>query len=466
MRIARVSSNPSLVTRTTLWIAASLCCVACAPDVVLPPRGAVLETDVEALIQEHVALARENPGHARAHGTLGLVYEANLLFEPAAQCFALAAELDPSQPLWALHQAICARENGDPQDEESFLLATLPRLRSEPAVAYRLGTVYLESGRAEEAKAEFQIAANIAPENPEPLVGLAKAMIALGESQNAKPLLERALQLDSTYKSAHYQLGLVLRAEGLEERAQAELALGVGAAPRFLADPLTSEKNRYAISATELTRRGILHLGRGEFEAAISLLERALRAQPKHELARKNLGWAYVGRRQFADALTVIGPALAPETESHEPHLIAAFANLGLDESEEALRHADLAIEHAPEQAEAHYTRARALGVMRRFEEARAAYRTAIELDAVDKRFHVYLGLMELEAGRYEVAKNEFRKTLEIDPAYLSAHVNLAYVLLILGELEAAERQIGELRRLAPNHPRLEELEAGLETLK
>lgn len=449
------------------WVASSfaLALTACSPEpvVVLPPPALQAEAEVRALIDDYVTRAKAAPSDARAHGSLGLVYEANELWSSAASCFEAATRLDPSEPLWELHHAICLGKAGRPEDELRLLQSVVRRLDSEAAVHHRLATALLEDGQLVEAEREFRRAGDLTPNNSEPVVGCARVLILRGQAEEARELLERVVVLDPKYKSGHYALGLALRELGEDVRAERELALGLGGKPRFLADPLTAEKESYAVSASERARRGSAMVVRGEFAGAIDLLGLALQKRPDDAHALGSLAWAHLGALDYENARKVALRTIELDADSPKAYLTLAFAYLGLERADDALAQSTRALELAPDAAEVHYTHGRVLGARGEFDSARAALERAIELDPADLRFPVYLGRIELETGLHAEAVERFLAVLTLNPGHLPARVNLVRALLVFGDFDSAREELDALRSLSPNHPKLEGLMLALE---
>ncbi|RMH21726.1 MAG: hypothetical protein D6696_05140, partial [Acidobacteria bacterium] len=75
-------------------------CSAPPPGPVLPADAASLDPEVAALVERQAAAVREEPASAAGHGTLGLIYEANDLWQLARESYARALALDPGDRRW------------------------------------------------------------------------------------------------------------------------------------------------------------------------------------------------------------------------------------------------------------------------------------------------------------------------------------------------------------------------------
>src|SRR5262249_23046541 len=79
-------------------------------DPVQPVEPRKLDLEVLELARVKIEAVRADPSNARAHGTLGLLYEANSLWAAAAASFDNASRLDPREALWRYHRSIALRE--------------------------------------------------------------------------------------------------------------------------------------------------------------------------------------------------------------------------------------------------------------------------------------------------------------------------------------------------------------------
>jgi tetratricopeptide (TPR) repeat protein len=158
---------------------------------------------------------------------------------------------------------------------------------------------------------------------------------------------------------------------------------------------------------------------RGEREAALDHLERAMRITPH------NLGL----RR---DALALYG---------HAGRL------------DDALEVATAIAEHPEAGAEDHFTRAGLLVAMERPAEAIAAYRVCLALapDSLQARYN--LGGLLRRQGRIQEALVELREAEKLAPDDRDTRVELALALAEAGDRAEAVRQLRRAIELDPDHP-------------
>jgi Flp pilus assembly protein TadD len=85
-------------------------------------------------------------------------------------------------------------------------LATAAR-PGDAGLRFLRGVLLSESGRSAEAVAVFERMTEDFPDQPEPYNNLAVIEAAKGQLDRARSLLETALRLDPTYRTAHENLG-------------------------------------------------------------------------------------------------------------------------------------------------------------------------------------------------------------------------------------------------------------------
>ena len=118
----QLSSQPAQPLRSLAAVGLLLLLPACGGG--LPPVETTIspsEPAVAELVRSKVDRVLASPGDAAAHGSLGLAYEANGLWEEAEACFANAAALDPNEVLWSYHQALALQEMGRTDDALALL---------------------------------------------------------------------------------------------------------------------------------------------------------------------------------------------------------------------------------------------------------------------------------------------------------------------------------------------------------
>jgi Flp pilus assembly protein TadD len=142
------------------------------------------------------------------------------------------------------------------------------------------------------------------------LLSASEGALRRGSLGEARRLVEKVLETKHDCAEAHLLLGDVCHSQGLNEDARDSYILAACFKPTW---PLP------------LTRQGLLAFKQGEFGAAVTLLNRALKLEPRSAPVHNLLGAAYLRAHQFEDALHHLGEAIALQ-----PDLADAHSNIGL----------------------------------------------------------------------------------------------------------------------------------------
>lgn len=434
-----------------------------AYEPVVPANLERLDPAVRALVQEVLAETREAPGDGRRHGTLGLVYEANLLWDEAREAFRIAAELDPEEPLWHYHLAVAGRQTGDFEGSRELLERLVAEDPSFAPGQQRLGLALLEAGELERAKAAFQRLMELEPYAPEGYAGLGDALLRDDDAAAAAANLEKAVQRDPEYRAAHYLLGLAYRDLGREREAVRELALGADSDLRHLPDPFADEVERYAVSLTARNDRAQVLLQQGEAEEAARLLEESLSFHPHNVTTLNNLGIARMHQGAMAAAFEVLQRARRVDDGKFSTYLNLASWAQHAGRPEQALQYARDAVARGTGVARTHDALALSLFRLGRTAEAVEALETAVRLDARDLQVRMRLADLYERSGRLAEALEQYLAAAALWPVALPAYLGAARAGLALGRLDDASTALAEAERLAPGHPEVAALQQRLQ---
>jgi tetratricopeptide (TPR) repeat protein len=410
---------------------------------------------VDRLIAERTAEIESDRRSATAHGRLGLVYEANLMWIEARDAYAHAIALAPSEPSWRLHWAVVSRAAGD----ISGALAELRRLASEnpgeASVDQRLGMALLEAGEFEEAEESFRRVVELAPGAVEGYVGLGDALIRQREYAAAAETLERAAAQAPDYRAARYQLGLAYRGLGDLQSAKRELTLGADARTHFLPDRWSEEMASYAMHRTMHENRAAAALQAGRADEAVRILEARLAESPASTKLLNKLAIARMQASDYAGAGEALDRALRIAPREFRTQINRAWWALGVGRMEEALASAETALELGPELVDAHSIHARVLLTLERSEEAADALQRAVRLDPWDRELYSRLSDLYARLGRDRDLEALLRAAVERWPELAPPRLGLARLLLANGRLEEAEAHLAVVRRVSPGSRQL-----------
>lgn len=234
---------------------------------------------------------------------------------------------------------------------------------------------------------------------------------------------------------------------------------------------------------------GVVALQRGDPVSAVTLIERAIEAQPANPGFHANLAQAWLATQHVADALAAfrnaarldprnpqyaVGAAsclamLGQSVEAEErlrkliqdhPGYALAWLNLGnavrdQGRQREALDLYSHATELEPALADAHGSIGKALHTLARFEEAEAAYRRCVALQPESEAGYRNLASLLIDCGRFADAAVVCQQALALAPTSAELYLMLGNALAQQGRLTAALEVFRSAMNLAPDNPRV-----------
>jgi tetratricopeptide (TPR) repeat protein len=197
---------------------------------------------------------------------------------------------------------------------------------------------------------------------------------------------------------------------------------------------------------------GVIGNQRGDFEAGIKLIGKALAINAAAPHFHNNIGVAYRGLKRFDKALHHFRRAAALKPDYAEAHhnIGATYQDLGkIAEAEAALQQA---IALKPEYAKAHYSLGFIRQMQKRWDEAAAQYRRALSFNPRYVEALNNLGLVLKEQGLADDAVAYHQQALALSPDYAPAHYNLGIAYEELGRLDDALESYGRAQALTPDN--------------
>jgi predicted O-linked N-acetylglucosamine transferase (SPINDLY family) len=198
---------------------------------------------------------------------------------------------------------------------------------------------------------------------------------------------------------------------------------------------------------------GLVAYRRGDCQAAVALVQRAIELAPQEAEYYDNLGVIFNSQSRWSEAEVCYRRLLA-----RHPQVAAAHSNLGaalqgqgrLAEAEACYRQA---IGLEPGSANAHGSLGMALRLQGRLAEAEAACRQSLALAASAAAWQE-LGSVLILQGRHAEAEEALRQALAIDPAQTDACNNLGSALQLQGRFAEAEAAYRQALALQPGNNR------------
>lgn len=294
-----------------------------------------------------------------------------------------------------------------------------------------------EQRRWAEAAADFSECEKIEPGKTDALLYRGKALVNLGQYQEASASLESYRLAHPQSEDAAYLLAYILFRQNKPANSL-RLFTEAGKLKNPTADDLKivaldyvllndyDDAARYlekslAIDPTNTEVR--YHLGRvlyqqNRFDLAIIAFQKVLQRDPTNVKAQDNLGLSLEAKNEIEPAIAAYRKAIAFD-EPQAAHNEQPYLNLGTlleksDRLEEAIPWLVRATTIAPSFGKAHYQLAKVYFEMNRFENARQEAERSVSLDSGDSTDHYLLGRIYQRTGKTELAKEQFRITEEL----------------------------------------------------
>jgi tetratricopeptide (TPR) repeat protein len=253
-----------------------------------------------------------------------------------------------------------------------------------------------------------------------------RAALALHEKgllAEAARLYRAALAKDRDHFRALYYLGAIRIRQQNPRAAVALIRKALKQNPRS-----AEAYNNLGIALDALQRH----------DAAIASYERALAIVPNHAEAYNNLGIALQALDRLVEAVASYEAALAIRPDYATAHYNLGIALQALGRLADAVEHYQRAIALRPEYAEAYDNLGSALHALGRPADAIACHEKALALKPDNAATHNNLGMALCSVGRAEEAILHHVRALIIDPARVAAYNNLGVTLEALGRWQEA----------------------------
>lgn len=325
-------------------------------DVIAPARGGLEPVplprlaELEPAVQQHLVQSHETfativsrrPGGSAlsvAYGELARVFHAYELFGSAEAAYRNAVRLASGSATWRYSLAYLYQQTGRPAEAAEQYEAVLrlqPDWRTTPV---RLGEVYLQLNRLNDAREQFQSSASAFPAVSRN--GLGEIALREGRFSEAIDHFRAVLERVPTATSVEYSLAMAYRGAGRLDDARAHLERR-GSGTVRMADPLVDGLQLLVRGERLLVIQGRRLYDAGQFEAAADAFRRALDASPASATARGNLGLALAQLGRLDEAVDHLQRAFrdAPDDIAIRSTLVRGLLRLSrYDDAIAVLRH-------------------------------------------------------------------------------------------------------------------------------
>jgi tetratricopeptide (TPR) repeat protein len=261
-----------------------------------------------------------------------------------------------------------------------------PSVERVVTVAQRL----LNAGRPREALHAISGVTNEAPQSPEVLLVKGLALVAFGDSEQARQALLRSIAINPNQPMAVKVLAAIAFSRGEEQRGLEYLARAAALDPGDFR-PL------YAI--------GEVHLRMGRMDAAIRAFDAALLRKTDHEESRIGLLTASLVIRPPDTSSDFVRELLRDYPQNPQVQVLAARHALALGDDKAALGYAGRAIELNPDFVYAIVLRAQLLRMTGATKPALAEATRAVQRDSSNPQALAILAQLQAAMGQAELSR-------------------------------------------------------------
>ncbi|MEM7166926.1 MAG: tetratricopeptide repeat protein [Planctomycetota bacterium] len=448
--LPQIPTIPAQVVALALLLAGFTGCDSAPPAPATIAANRVVAPVLRKFIDQTVSAVAAAPDNARLHGRLGMVYEANGLYEAAAQSYRNAASLEGDNPSWPLHEAICYIQNGAIERADTILSRLVNDDSTFGPAWFWLGSLRVGRGDLDGAMTAFRNAQRVAANSPAVIVAIAHCHVGKRQHQQAVDLLAPIIEQLSGYRPAHYVLGLAYKGLGLRQKSMRHLRRGVDAPPFALDDAVAIELRRYKTSVSSVMENAIGLMQQGAPEQAVTLLERALTQLPGEVSLLNNLASAYQRTGNYPKALQILAQAEQLEPLNFRTQINRSVVLQRQKDLPGALAAAEAACSYAPQVAEGHVEKARVLLQMRNVDAAFLPLQTAVDLAPDHPWANQQLGGYHSRAQRWAEANQAYRRALPNAGNRQAVIVGLARSYAHLGDLPRARNYLERVRKNWP----------------
>jgi tetratricopeptide (TPR) repeat protein len=296
----------------------------------------------------------------------------------------------------------------------------------------KLGELYFDAGRFEDAAAAFEGCLKAEPGHPVARSRCAGAFLALHRFGEAEQLLRGLLDEGHDDAALHHNLGLALYQQRLWEasaacfQAASEAGLDVPANLLYFA-------------------RSLHHQGLTEEAIAVA---RRWHAQSPSQASSSYLALLYADDGRVDEGIDLARDALTQDAGDVDANVVAGWWSIEQQDTEAAMRHCEQALQREPDNGRAWLGIGLAHLHAAAHDDAIHALNRAVAIHPDNPGINVTLGWAKLVSRDFTGSEAVFRRAIEVDGRFAESHGGLATALAYQGRIKEAETSIQRAKRL------------------
>lgn len=381
------------------------------------PDFATANVSVATLAQASYEQVVQKPRAAETWGQYGEVLMAHEWNSDALTCFEVASNLAPTEMRWPYLAAVIL-DRQDPSVAVTKYEQARASRADYPPLFMRMGASLLRLNRTQAAEQSFRTAAELSPNEPQPLISLARIASTRGNWQQAVALLERALKLQPLNREALIELTRAQVALGTAQSLNRETQTALMSDEKFqtMPDPILQSISDHETAARVAAMKADETASEGDPQKSAEAFTELIKKRPDLARPRINLANIYMSEGQYPLAIVTLRELVQRFPDDPMGHLMLSYALQATKATAEARREVETAIRLKPDYADAHFALGMSAEQSGEIDTAIAAYRDAIRSDARHIQARVALGLALQKQGQLDEAINEMSAAIRLAP--------------------------------------------------
>jgi putative PEP-CTERM system TPR-repeat lipoprotein len=298
---------------------------------------------------------------------------------------------------------------------------------------------------------------------------LARAYSVVGKYDAAEKEFQKVLRQRPASREAHVEIARVYAYDGKPDEALKEITgLGVGgendAEVMEIAGWANAGKSNYSTAITLLKRAMTAEPGRssavlmlskvyflqGSTQEARALIDPFVKKDPPNREALYLLAEIQVRERDLPSAVNTYDRLIGAAPSDSDAVFRKGMLYLKLGRYDEALAASETLSKHFPNRSEGYELRGRVFCYKKQFKDAIVPFQKAVAIRPSAGTCYL-LGLCHFNNGEFELAINQLQQALDLDPAHEQARLLVALVYL---KKSKADDAITEIRKTLATNPK------------
>ena len=395
-----------------------------------------------AAIEEARNTAKQNPGNAAVHLSLGKLYAGAARYEEAVEALKQSIALKPDSEEACVLLADIYGRLGKHDDQITVYTQYLLLNPDTVQVFELLGKMYMEHKRYNEAIETFEKLQILKPNDTSTMSELGRAHGHLDDIEAAIRIYQKALEISPGSAALHQYLGYELSRIRQYKDAEAELKLAIGLNPGL----------RLAYHTL-----GGIYLMTGRIQEGLEVIKKCVKNAHSDfqelEYDYHLLGTFFSRISNLGQAEDYMRQALELKPDHSEIYCSLAAVQGQQGQEEEALKTVEKGLQIRQDVPCLLGTKGHTLLHLNRLDEAEAPLRQAMKLNPDHPLGYVSLAELMTKKEQWDEAISLLSEALKLAPGNSQIYMAQANVLAKSGKPKDAERALRDALRFQPNEP-------------